>query len=337
MKLNSKTPKTKNLVGLLAGTLSSVVLVACSPVNTQQMDSDGNLRTAIVKGQPVAGTSPEANSTVALYFPTSLQTPTVDLFRRHKKKPRPPKTPPGAEAPSPITPPIAEPGPQLPATNTVANFCTGTLIAPDIVMTAAHCFADFGQEIGATPEQLKNKITVGFGLNVAKTSNDTSVQFRKIQSFTVHPQYVVDSVSLATYVPMYDVALIRLSEPAPASAQPATLVSDKNILRSGLTVYLVGFGLLSVIPEVQATQMMETDVQVDNPAISATQFTYRTGTSGKGSCSGDSGGPAYIQQPDGTLGVIGITSWGDTNCEQVGAYTSVPYFADWIQKAVQTL
>jgi hypothetical protein len=33
-----------------------------------------------------------------------------------------------------------------------------------------------------------------------------------------------------------------------------------------------------------------------------------------GSCYGDSGGPAFWTEPDGTEILVGITSWGDANC-----------------------
>lgn len=45
--------------------------------------------------------------------------------------------------------------------------------------------------------------------------------------------------------------------------------------------------------------------------------------SGKGKCNGDSGGPSFVTQSDGTLLEVGITSFGDQNCEMFGADTRV--------------
>ena len=45
-------------------------------------------------------------------------------------------------------------------------------------------------------------------------------------------------------------------------------------------------------------------------------------TSGKGKCNGDSGGPSFATI-DGTLLEVGITSFGDQNCQQFGADTRV--------------
>ena len=38
----------------------------------------------------------------------------------------------------------------------------------------------------------------------------------------------------------------------------------------------------------------------------------------EGTCSGDSGGPAFWTQDDGTEILVGITSWGDPNCIATG-------------------
>lgn len=219
---------------------------------------------------------------------------------------------------------------------TIQNFCTGTLIASDVVMTAAHCIADFAQAVGVTQDQLVKNIAVGFGTQVLKQISPSS-QIRLVKNFIVHPDYVIDSVKQATTVAMHDIALLRLSSPAPSGAQVAPLVTkDRNLLRKGLQVTLVGFGLLNAQPAQEAKQMMEVNVSIDNPAITSTQFTYLN-IGGRSSCSGDSGGPAYVKLPSGQLGVIGITSWGDTLCKKIGAYTSVPAFSDWIQQALQLL
>ena len=33
-----------------------------------------------------------------------------------------------------------------------------------------------------------------------------------------------------------------------------------------------------------------------------------------GTCYGDSGGPAFWMEPDGTEILVGVTSWGDASC-----------------------
>lgn len=51
-------------------------------------------------------------------------------------------------------------------------------------------------------------------------------------------------------------------------------------------------------------------------------------------CQGDSGGPLVVPDANGKWTLIGITSWGQ-GCGNVGVYTHVQKYLDWITKAVQ--
>ncbi len=220
--------------------------------------------------------------------------------------------------------------------NAISSFCTGVLISEDLVLTAGHCFADFAKEIKVSPKILQENVLIGFGLKDAKDSSDPEVVFRHVANFQVNPNYVVGSIAHATTEAMYDMTLVRLDQSAPGSAKPVQLITDASILKAGLKLTLAGFGLLSAQPMVETTKMMKVNVQVDNPSITKTQFTFKV-VKGKSSCSGDSGGPAYVKLSNGDLGVIGVTSWGDKTCKHIGAYTSVPALADWIQSTSQSL
>jgi hypothetical protein len=52
-----------------------------------------------------------------------------------------------------------------------------------------------------------------------------------------------------------------------------------------------------------------------------------------GTCGGDSGGPAFWTAPDGAESLVGITSWGDTNCIATGFNyrVDIPDTLDFIQ------
>lgn len=222
--------------------------------------------------------------------------------------------------------------PRFPNTGTVANFCTGTLIATDLVLTAAHCVVDMSAELQIPQDEMMTHVHIGFGTAVVENIKDQAVLFRNVKTYRVHEKYVKDSVQFADTMPMYDVALIRLSERAPASATPVQLLKDSSALKVGQELTLVGFGLTSTEPVVEATQMMKVGVNIDNPNLNGTQFTYLVRDS-HSACSGDSGGPAYLISKNGQVVVAGVTSWGDKMCQHQGAYTSVPAMYSWIQTA----
>lgn len=63
----------------------------------------------------------------------------------------------------------------------------------------------------------------------------------------------------------------------------------------------------------------------------ATQFSHAQPTAGP--CSGDSGGPAFLQR-DGVPYVAGVTSFGDAYCQIYGVSTRTDAFGQWIDAYV---
>ncbi|WP_209507230.1 MULTISPECIES: trypsin-like serine protease [unclassified Ruegeria] len=98
-----------------------------------------------------------------------------------------------------------------------ASYCTGTLIAQDMVLTAAHCAVDRRTGETYAPED----ITFRAGL-----SNGSALAERQVTQIAVLPGYASNNPLSHEGVRM-DVALMRLNEPIPYS------IADPFVLHSG--------------------------------------------------------------------------------------------------------
>ncbi|WP_282120937.1 trypsin-like serine peptidase [Ruegeria atlantica] len=110
------------------------------------------------------------------------------------------------------------------------GFCTGTLIAQDLVLTAAHCALD-----KATGEPYPpGMVTFRAGL-----SGEDALADRKVIQIAAHPDFVANGPVSAPRVKV-DVALMRLDEPIPYSiADPFALHQGRV---SGNEVSLASYG-----------------------------------------------------------------------------------------------
>jgi secreted trypsin-like serine protease len=194
------------------------------------------------------------------------------------------------------------------------QWCSGTLIHPRVFLTAGHCTEGF--------EDGTIKVWVNFhqyALN-AKTLLD-------VERVITHPDYNWGPTS-----DPHDVGVLVLEKPMKKRIQPANLPKEgfldqllaEGKLRQGsegAEFTLVGYGGLLDWPPPQISydderRVAESEYQTLLKAW--LRMSQNQATCDGGTCFGDSGGPAFWTEPDGTEILVGITSWGDANCVATG-------------------
>jgi len=214
------------------------------------------------------------------------------------------------------------------------SFCTGALIGPNTVLTAAHCF---------DRDILPN--VVGFNIVFEnRVSTAPSRNLRHGLFFVNHPDYNTELKKPKLYD--HDIAVVSFAGVAPKGFAPIKLDSDISANYIGLTTYVYGFGR-----SINYTG----DPKKDDPSKSGSGI-LRRGTMTVGTdfflhqdrfttsptsptflCQGDSGGPQFYNE-NGVLKIIGVNSAvfgtrlpnGKQSCTGTSQVTKVAPFYGWI-------
>jgi hypothetical protein len=198
------------------------------------------------------------------------------------------------------------------------SFCTATVIARDLLLTAAHCVQ------AATSYRVQFKDAGG------------AAQFGEVTTIARPPEFRMGPSPITTSA---DLALVKVVQPFPAHVGRAALGLAHPVW-PGDRFLVIGGGI--PFRGLRETGFNRSAVLVaSGPYLPLHMFLIDPSGKDIGACSGDSGSPVFEAKNEGAK-VVGVVSWagGPHNTKGCGGVTGAtplaPYRA-WIETTIRQL
>jgi len=218
--------------------------------------------------------------------------------------------------------------------------CTGTVIAPRVILTAGHCVVDI--ETGHLTPAHDYRVATG----VANLDEVQPEQVFKVTQALTYPEFDPGATR-------GDAGILILNRPTTAPPIALATAADAGLMAATTPVQIAGWGLehggdssppaalRAASTSVQTSDYCRRNASRYYPFYSAALQLCTTDTPAldSGGCFGDSGGPAIAHRADGTAVEIGVISTGAPGCTPTlpNIYTRADRVASWVAEWVAAI
>ena len=201
------------------------------------------------------------------------------------------------------------------------QFCGGSLVAPNVVISAAHCAFDFVNNDGRFDPIFFDVVT---GRTVLSSNQGQEIG---VSSYFFFSDAAGNPLFNPTEFPRWDAILIQLSSPSSSPTIKLAGPNEQAAWAPGRTAFATGWGALNDAPpalQVFPDDLREVQVSIIADSTCASPSVYGIGNlfipelqvcagdlaGGRDTCFGDSGGPLVVPVEDGAFRLVGDTSSG---------------------------
>lgn len=196
-----------------------------------------------------------------------------------------------------------------------AGFCTGIVLARDVVLTAAHC-APRGNDV-----------------RVLLPGDPSKPETVPVTGLAPSPDYRPDAV--AARQRSIDLALLRLARPLPDAFSPAVLARSAGT-KLGARFVASGYGMGQEGQPATSGTLRSATLVARAPLSQVLLWAEDPAKAGAGACTGDSGGPVGAE---GAAEVAAVMLWSaGTGAQHCGDLTQAIWLAPqqaWIERVMQ--